>query len=57
MKTDGLVELGEETTLVQPGETVGFLSYASLKGRGSAASYQIDGRDLLAPFVFPQAWV
>jgi molybdopterin molybdotransferase len=28
--TDGLVELGEELTLVEPGQTVGFLSYASL---------------------------
>jgi molybdopterin molybdotransferase len=28
--TDGLVELGEQVTQVQPGETVGFLSYASL---------------------------
>lgn len=28
--TDGLVELGEEVTQVQPGESVGFLSYASL---------------------------
>jgi molybdopterin molybdotransferase len=28
--TDGLAELGEEITLVQPGQTVGFLSYASL---------------------------
>jgi molybdopterin molybdotransferase len=28
--TDGLVELGEEITLVQPGQLVGFLSYASL---------------------------
>ena len=28
--TDGLVELGEEITQVQAGETVGFLSYASL---------------------------
>jgi molybdopterin molybdotransferase len=28
--TDGLVELGEEITLVQPGQIVGFLSYASL---------------------------
>jgi molybdopterin molybdotransferase len=28
--TDGLVELGEETTLVAPGQMVGFLSYASL---------------------------
>jgi len=28
--TDGLVELGEQVTLVEPGETVGFLSYAIL---------------------------
>jgi molybdopterin molybdotransferase len=28
--TDGLVELGEEITQVEPGQTVGFLSYASL---------------------------
>jgi molybdopterin molybdotransferase len=28
--TDGLVELGEEIAKVQPGQTVGFLSYASL---------------------------
>jgi molybdopterin molybdotransferase len=28
--TDGLVELGEEITQVQPGQTVGFLGYASL---------------------------
>jgi molybdopterin molybdotransferase len=28
--TDGLVELGEDITLVEPGQTVGFLSYASL---------------------------
>jgi molybdopterin molybdotransferase len=28
--TDGLVELGEATTQVEPGQTVGFLSYASL---------------------------
>jgi molybdopterin molybdotransferase len=28
--TDGLVELGEEITQVRPGQTVGFLSYASL---------------------------
>jgi molybdopterin molybdotransferase len=28
--TDGLVELGEEISQVQPGQTVGFLSYASL---------------------------
>ncbi|HEV3500022.1 MAG TPA: gephyrin-like molybdotransferase Glp [Bradyrhizobium sp.] len=28
--TDGLVELGEEITQVEPGHTVGFLSYASL---------------------------
>jgi molybdopterin molybdotransferase len=28
--TDGLVELGEDVTLVEPGQTVGFLSYANL---------------------------
>ena len=28
--TDGLVELGEEVTQVEPGESVGFLSYADL---------------------------
>ena len=28
--TDGLVELGEDITQVEPGQTVGFLSYASL---------------------------
>jgi len=28
--TDGLVELGEDITQVQPGQSVGFLSYASL---------------------------
>jgi molybdopterin molybdotransferase len=28
--TDGLVELGEDVTLVEPGQIVGFLSYASL---------------------------
>jgi molybdopterin molybdotransferase len=28
--TDGLVELGEEITRVEPGESVGFLSYANL---------------------------
>lgn len=28
--TDGLVELGEDITLVEPGQMVGFLSYASL---------------------------
>jgi molybdopterin molybdotransferase len=28
--TDGLVELGEEITQVQPGQTVGYLGYASL---------------------------
>src|SRR5207249_6136886 len=28
--TDGLAELGEDVTLVEPGQTVGFLSYASL---------------------------
>jgi molybdopterin molybdotransferase len=30
VETDGLVELGEEITRVEPGQTVGFLSYASL---------------------------
>jgi molybdopterin molybdotransferase len=28
--TDGLVELGEAVTVVEPGQMVGFLSYASL---------------------------
>lgn len=28
--TDGLVELGEEITIVEPGQTVGFLDYSSL---------------------------
>jgi molybdopterin molybdotransferase len=31
-ETDGLVELPEETTTVEPGATVGFLSYAALAG-------------------------
>ena len=30
VETDGLVELGEAVTLVEPGESVGFLSYAGL---------------------------
>jgi molybdopterin molybdotransferase len=30
VETDGLVELGEDITQVEPGQTVGFLSYASL---------------------------
>jgi molybdopterin molybdotransferase len=30
VETDGLVELGESITLVEPGQTVGFLGYASL---------------------------
>ena len=30
VETDGLVELGEEITKVEPGQTVGFLGYASL---------------------------
>jgi molybdopterin molybdotransferase len=30
VETDGLVELGEEITRVEPGQTVGFLNYASL---------------------------
>jgi molybdopterin molybdotransferase len=29
-ETDGLAELGEDVTIVEPGATVGFLSYASL---------------------------
>jgi molybdopterin molybdotransferase len=28
--TDGLVELGEQVTLVEPGQMVGFLSYTNL---------------------------
>ena len=28
--TDGLVELGEEVTTVEPGQMVGFLDYSSL---------------------------
>ena len=31
-ETDGLAELGEDITTVEPGATVGFLSYASLVG-------------------------
>ena len=31
-ETDGLVELGEDVTEIEPGATVGFLSYASLIG-------------------------
>jgi molybdopterin molybdotransferase len=31
-ETDGLAELGEEVTKIEPGATVGFLSYASLLG-------------------------
>jgi molybdopterin molybdotransferase len=31
-ETDGLAELGEDTTTVEPGTTIGFLSYASLIG-------------------------
>ena len=31
-ETDGLVELAEDTTTVEPGATVGFLSYAALVG-------------------------
>jgi molybdopterin molybdotransferase len=31
-ETDGLAELGEEVTKIEPGATVGFLSYASLVG-------------------------
>ena len=31
-ETDGLAELSEDTTTVEPGSTVGFLSYAALMG-------------------------
>ena len=31
-ETDGLAELGEDVTKIEPGATVGFLSYASLAG-------------------------
>ena len=31
-ETDGLAELPEDTTTVEPGSTVGFLSYATLMG-------------------------
>ena len=31
-ETDGLAELSEDTTTVEPGSTVGFLSYATLMG-------------------------
>jgi molybdopterin molybdotransferase len=31
-ETDGLAELRENVTTVEPGETIGFLSYASLLG-------------------------
>jgi molybdopterin molybdotransferase len=30
VETDGLVELGEETIQVEPGQTVQFLAYADL---------------------------
>ena len=30
VETDGLVELGEDITKVEPGQMVGFLAYASL---------------------------
>ena len=31
-ETDGLAELAEDVTTVEPGSTVGFLSYATLMG-------------------------
>jgi molybdopterin molybdotransferase len=31
-ETDGLAELGEDTTDVKPGATIGFLSYLTLIG-------------------------
>ena len=30
VETDGLVELAEEVTRVEPGDSIGFLGYASL---------------------------
>jgi molybdopterin molybdotransferase len=30
VETDGLVELGEDITRVEPGDSVGFLGYANL---------------------------
>jgi molybdopterin molybdotransferase len=30
VETDGLIELGEDITRVEPGSSVGFLSYADL---------------------------
>ena len=30
VETDGLVELGEDVTIIEPGQTVGFLDYSSL---------------------------
>jgi molybdopterin molybdotransferase len=31
-ETDGLAELGEDVTTIEPGAMIGFLSYASLLG-------------------------
>ena len=31
-ETDGLAELGEDVTALEPGATVGFLSYSTLMG-------------------------
>jgi molybdopterin molybdotransferase len=31
-QTDGLAELSEDVTTIEPGATIGFLSYASLLG-------------------------
>ena len=31
-ETDGLVELPEDVTSIEPGSTVGYLSYAALSG-------------------------
>jgi molybdopterin molybdotransferase len=31
-ETDGLAELGDDTTRIEPGDTIGFLSYAALVG-------------------------
>src|SRR5262249_47677638 len=45
-ETDGLVELSEDTTMVAPGATVGFLSYAALAGEGSDAHGRCRERDV-----------
>ena len=39
-ETDGLVELAEDVTTVEPGATVGFLSYAALADRTASSMPQ-----------------